>query len=356
MIDDGARDGVGLPCGLPWGATNAPPASTVLRVEPGENIQEKLAAFLDGLHQRNELASKIDVLLGPGRYFGDLRINRDNVRLIGAHDGNSREDVSEPSTTILGRIVVEDCVGARITKLRVLRDVTSYAFPVGVTVRNPRSPGDGTGLTTTSTTCQINNCLMMNCHVKAQNNTRLSIYDTVIYGSKDFGILSEFGADVLLFGKTVVEHCGIGLLSHKVERDRTGRRAKRSTIRVQSNCAIIRNCAEADEMTSDGGLIIRFICVLEEMLDSVETADQIVALFKRMESAYAVLPKGPPAGWNLADFRHRATNMALRIGPRIWTSPLTKHFGRVILHVQMLLRRAALEDSLYFDLDGAHDS
>jgi hypothetical protein len=311
---------------LPWGATTAPAASTVLRVDPGDDVQARLTAFVDGLRQRNELAPRIDVMLGPGRYFGDVRITRDFVTVAGELAGG---DDAESSTTILGRIVVEDCVGARIVNVRVLQDAAAFAFPVGVTVRNPRSR-DSAGL---RTSCELRNCRMIGCHVKVQNETRLRMYDTVIDGSGGFGILCEFGADVLLFGETIVERCNIGLLSHKTERDRT--RAKPSTIRILSNAVVIRDCKEADEMTSGGGLIIRFIGVLEELLDSVQTGAEITALFKRMETALAILPEGPSPGmkWTLADFRQRATKMALRVGPQVWKRGLVQHFGKVLRHI-----------------------
>ena len=36
------------------------------RVDPGDDVQARLTAFVDGLRQRNELAPRIDVMLGPG--------------------------------------------------------------------------------------------------------------------------------------------------------------------------------------------------------------------------------------------------------------------------------------------------
>ena len=77
------------------------------------------------------------------------------------------------------------------------------------------------------------------------------------------------------------------------------------------------------------------IGVLEELLDSVQSGAEISALFKRMETALAILPEGPSPGmkWTLADFRQRATKMALRVGPQVWKRGLVQHFGKVLRHI-----------------------
>ena len=192
---------------------------------------------------------------------------------------------------------------------------------------------------------------MEGSHVKAQNESRLEIYDTVIKGSEDFGVLSEFGADVLLFGSTKVAQCNIGLLAHKIERDSEDRAVvKQSTIRVLSNAVVVADCVECDESCSGGGLIIRFVGILQELLDVVETTAEVTDLFERMESALAMWPEGhatAPTQWNCADFVKRATDMSLRLGSQVWSRSLAQHFGRVIRHVKSLLR--PVEDMVYIN-------
>lgn len=324
---------------LPWGATTADLESTTLQIEPGKgSIQSCLDDFMESFRLKNQLPPRIDLHLSPGRYFGDVCIRHDNVSLIGTTAINPNVDADDAmgkTATILGRVVVEDCVGACITNVCVLRDTNLCLFPVGLTVRNPRCT-DNKGL---YTECVLQSCVIVNCHVKAQNSSRLLLRNCSIDGSDTFGILSEFGADVFLCSGTVVQRCNIGLMSHKKDRDPATRHAeKMSKIHILDNSVDVRNNAETNELASGGGQIVRYVSILEDLLDTVDTATSIRTLFETMLAARAICPQGLDKPWYVSDFIKHATEMSLRVGSKTWTRELAQLFGLVLKHVSALKR------------------